>query len=146
MDPITLGLIMGGSGLAKYYLADKPMADRQRAMEATKARYSPWTNIKPENVKEPNWAGNVIQFGATGAAMGANMQAQESANELNSAMKEYYQRGGGMGRANIASAGYTGKSPWSLYDKGAPAQWNKPNAFGGAGAGPDETLQSRYGV
>jgi hypothetical protein len=131
--------VMAAAGAAKHYLSDKPIADQQKRIEAIKARYSPWTGIKPQTVATPNAAGNIIQFGATGLNMGYNMEAQEQSNKLNDAMTSYYKGGGAMGRANLNSyasgvpaggrATY-GQNPWSLYDKAPAWQQQQSNPFG----------------
>lgn len=70
MDPLTLAAIMAAVGVGKSELIDRPQAERQRKMEAAKARWSPWTGIAPGSVKEPDAFGAALQGGLTGAMMG----------------------------------------------------------------------------
>lgn len=73
MDPVTLMAIGAALGVAKREFEDKPREDRQRLYEANAARYSPWTGIKPERVNEGSLAGNAVQGGLTGLAIGQQL-------------------------------------------------------------------------
>ncbi len=83
MDPITMGLLIGGGGgLIKHFAFDKPAADRKRYAESETERYSPWTGKHGEDVDDPNLGSNLMQFGTTGAMMGANVQNMENQKDF----------------------------------------------------------------
>lgn len=66
MDPITIGLILGGllgGGKAAVGMSNE---SKDRELTATKWRTSPWTGIKPGEVERANPIGDV----ASGAAIG----------------------------------------------------------------------------
>lgn len=71
-----------GAGLLKSYLVDKPQEDRQRAMAATTARYSPWTGMKPGEVQVANPMGAMMQGGMAGAGLGQQMDSADTQNQL----------------------------------------------------------------
>ena len=64
-----LGLLGLGRGIGQTLGAQK-----QREIEAAKARYSPFTGISPSKVEQPDLLGNVIQGAATGLAFGQELQ------------------------------------------------------------------------
>lgn len=72
MDPITLTLIMAGTGLAKGML-DQQEAEKKRKMAATTAQWSPWTSLSPQMPNSVNPLGSVIEGALTGAIMGQAM-------------------------------------------------------------------------
>lgn len=70
MDPITLGLLIGGgTGLLKG-MSDAEQAKHQRKVEAEIARYSPWTGMTPQRVAQPNVIDPAMQGALAGMAMG----------------------------------------------------------------------------
>lgn len=70
MDPITLGLLIGGgTGLLKG-MSDAEQAKHQRQVEAEIARYSPWTGMTPQRVAQPNVIDPAMQGALAGMAMG----------------------------------------------------------------------------
>lgn len=81
MDPITLGLLGAGLGMAKTGLVDAPNARRQRELQAKTALYSPWTNLKPENVHSPDALGSALQGGVSFYQMGQKADAEKAAQE-----------------------------------------------------------------
>ena len=94
MDPLTLALIGGGVGLAKSEIFDRPQAQRDRRMAAETMRYSPWTGMQPEKVKEADPLGNVMQGAMTGGMMGQNMTMVDNQNALMKAQTDALNRGG----------------------------------------------------
>lgn len=86
MDPITMAAIMGGAGLLKSELVDRPREERQRQQAAVTARWSPWTNMAPNQVREADPFGAALQGGITGAVMAQNLQGgdgkQKDLNEV----------------------------------------------------------------
>lgn len=70
---MVLPIIIGAAiGAGKQYL-DQQEADRQRALNAQLARYSPWTGMKPGAVANPNAAENIGGGALTGFMMNQNM-------------------------------------------------------------------------
>lgn len=72
MGPLALAAIGAGVGLLKSN-ADRQRADRQRAVEAEVARYSPWTGFAPQRVQEADPLGSIMQGGMTGAMLGQSI-------------------------------------------------------------------------
>ncbi len=65
---------MLAAGAAKSAAVDAPRADRQRKLAAETQRYSPWTGMSAEPVKEADYFGNMLQFGTTGAMLGQGVR------------------------------------------------------------------------
>ncbi len=63
--------ILGGAiiGAMKNALMDKPAERRDLKVAAETARYSPWTGMKPKDVKYASLGGNMIQGGTMGGMM-----------------------------------------------------------------------------
>lgn len=80
MDPLTLLLIGAAVGGLKAGLVDEPAAERQRKLAASTQRYSPWTGLKANAVKEPDYFGSALGFGTAGAQVGMGLQ-QNALNE-----------------------------------------------------------------
>lgn len=74
MDPLTMGLLMGGAGLAKGELIDKPREQRQRKMEAEIQRWSPWTGMGAKPVQQADPFASAMQGGMSGAMLGGALQ------------------------------------------------------------------------
>lgn len=88
MDPLTLALIMGGTGLVKSELIDRPKEDRQRWLAAQTQRYSPWTKLQAGPIEEADPFGSAFQGGIQGYAMGQNAEQAKAGKELMEAQKE----------------------------------------------------------
>lgn len=73
MDPITLAAIMGGAGLLKGELIDRPREERQKKLAAETIRWSPWTGITPGGIQEADPFGAMLQGATTGAVLGQNL-------------------------------------------------------------------------
>lgn len=70
MDPITLGLIIGGGlGFAKGQ-GDIESAREARKREAEIARWSPWTGLAPQRIDQPNVLGSAMQGALAGGQFG----------------------------------------------------------------------------
>ena len=82
MDPMTLALILGGTGVVKGLTVDKWKEDRQRELAASTQRYSPWTGLQAGAIEEADPLGQGIQGGLQGAAFGQNMQNAAAAKGL----------------------------------------------------------------
>lgn len=73
MDPITLAAVMGGAGLLKSELIDRPREQEQRRQAAITARWSPWTGMAPGAIQSADPFGAVLQGATTGAVLGQNL-------------------------------------------------------------------------
>lgn len=78
MDPMILAALLGGGlGLVKGELVDKPAAERQKKVNATMIRYSPWTGMHPSAQQDAaahyDPLSGVLQGGFAGAGLGANL-------------------------------------------------------------------------
>ncbi len=90
MDPITLGLIIGGTtGLAKGLLVDSPRASRQRKLQAETTRYSPWTGLTGQAPQEADLFGSTMQGLTGGAMLGGSISSANKANALTDAQTAY---------------------------------------------------------
>jgi hypothetical protein len=94
MDPITLALILGGGGLLKSELVDQPREERDRKLAGATQRYSPWTGLKANPIREADPVGTAMQFGTTGLMLGNNAQALEQQKALQAAQVGWLNRGG----------------------------------------------------
>lgn len=119
--PLTLGIIGAGVGLGKSALWDQPQAARDRTLAAETQRYSPWTGLKAQPIKEADPIGQAATFGLNGAALGQNIQDAKAQDALNASMANYYNKGG-MGSIPNKFSGLQGSKFWS-----AP---NAATAFG----------------
>lgn len=82
-DPVTLGLILGGTGLLKSETLDKDKANRQRNLKATQERYSGWTGRAPtQQVQEADPFGSALTYGTQGAAFGQGLQKSQAETDL----------------------------------------------------------------
>ena len=104
MDPLTLAAIMGGVGLAKGELIDRPQEKRDRMVAAETARWSPWTGMQPAQVGRADSLGAAAQGGLQGYGFGQNMQNQAAFNE-------YLKSQQGQGAADLS--GYRDPTAWN---------------------------------
>jgi hypothetical protein len=74
MDPVTIAML--GLGAANM-VSNMSKEQRQRKLAAETQRYSPWTNLRANQVEEANPAGDLAQ---TGASILGYQQAQEAAD------------------------------------------------------------------
>lgn len=89
MDPMTIGALIG---LGKSFLIDKPKEKKQRELAAKTIELSPWTGMQANPIQEADPFGEVLKYGATGAAMEqGNMQAALD-NEYKKAQIDYLNR------------------------------------------------------
>lgn len=79
MDPLTLGLILGGTSLLKSAAIDQPAANRKRWIESEKTRYSPWTGMQGGDVEDPDHLGGALQGAASGYLTGKSLQGADAA-------------------------------------------------------------------
>lgn len=84
--------IGAGIGLLKSQMVDAPKAERERALASATQRYSPWTHLQANPIHEADPFSSALQFGATGAMIGAG--AKES--ELQEAMTKRLNKGGSL--------------------------------------------------
>lgn len=66
----ALPLAMGAAGLLKGQLIDKPRERRDRTLAAETQRYSPWTGLRANPVREADPFGSMLQGGMAGLQMG----------------------------------------------------------------------------
>jgi uncharacterized protein YfiM (DUF2279 family) len=69
-------------GLAKNALVDKPKEERQRALAAQTALYSPWTGMKPNEVQESDMFGNAMQGATSGAMLSQGQQQADMQQQM----------------------------------------------------------------
>ncbi len=94
MDPITLGLLIGGgAGLVKNLAVDRPKEARERKLAAETQRYSPWTGLKAGPIEESDMIGNLAQFGGAGASFGSGVASNQAQNKLLEAQTSWLQNG-----------------------------------------------------
>lgn len=89
MDPLTLSLIMGGTGLLKSEIVDRPKEDRQRWLASQTQRYSPWTGLKAGEIQEADPFGSAMQGGVQGYAQGQNFKNADAGMKLQEAQASY---------------------------------------------------------
>lgn len=130
--------IAAALSLAKSKMIDEPQANRQRKLAAETQRYSPWTKLQAKAPQDPNAIGQLIQYGATGAAMGASLKKGATPKDMSDVANAY----GATGAANTPpqDSGLYGNapswtntnSPWPY--RGAPedsmeySNWRKAQA------------------
>lgn len=107
--PLIAGMI--AAGLLKSELVDKPNEEKDRKLQAETARLSPWTGLKPGAVKRADPFGTAMQFGATGASMGAGMDQAAMQKAMNEKLMEKMASGGNISTGEGLMA--QGQSPWS---------------------------------
>lgn len=78
--PITGLAIAAGVSLLKDKLVDQPRADRQRKLAAATQRFSPWTHLTADPVKDPNPLGDALTAGVTGAMVGQGIENSQAQN------------------------------------------------------------------
>lgn len=135
MDPLTLALIMGGTGLAKGATIDRWKEDRQRNLAANTQRYSPWTGLRAGPIEEADPFGSAMQGGVQGYALGQNIEAAEAGKKLTEAQTAYLQAMNGgqkQDASNVLSM--------------EPVQADAPPFSVGAGAGMYRQSPSPFSV
>lgn len=73
---------MAALGAAKHFAVDVPKEERDTKKAANRTRWSGWTGLKPDPVKDADLLGTVAQFGLTGAQLGQNMNTANAQNAL----------------------------------------------------------------
>lgn len=99
MDPITLGLIMGGVGALKSQTIDKKKEKAQRELAARTQELSPWTGMSAGPIEEADLFGSAMQGFTGGASMGLGLEAGKSESTRDKA---------------LASAALKNNNPWTL--------------------------------
>lgn len=112
MDPLTMMAIMGALGVAKSELIDRPKEKRQRKLASETEAFSPWTGKSAGAIQEADPFGQALQFGATGASMGSNLQK----SKLDGAMADRLNSGGSMiySGKNFMQEEDPSLNPWGL--------------------------------
>lgn len=97
-------LILAGAGVgAMRSMQQEQQAKQDRKREAEIARWSPWTGMQAQRPGNPDYMGNLMQGGMTGAMMGQAM-------------------GGGSAGAGAGAggAGAAGSSSWAQMSSADP--------------------------
>lgn len=129
--PIIALAIGAGLGAVKHVAVDQPAYGRQKKLAAETQRFSPWTGLKSEAPQEPNMLGSMMQFGATGASLGANIQSQQAQNKLLDAQTKWFNSPKSSGNS------------WAAMRSAQPAFSSVPNTgpvAGGMGYLPDGSI------
>jgi len=86
---VPVAMMAGGYAMGEQQKREqKQEAARQRALEADKAQWSPWTGVKPRDVAEPSGTAAPMQGALTGLSMWQNYESMQNQKEMNDAMKE----------------------------------------------------------
>lgn len=86
LGPLGLAALMGGIGLAKGELFDRPAEQQRALLEAEKTRYSPWTGMRGEDAKYKNSLEQGIGSAMGGAQFGAALESYETDKKLKEAL------------------------------------------------------------
>jgi hypothetical protein len=115
--------IGAGTGVLKSELVDRPREERQRRLAAATQKYSPWTGLKANPIQEADPLGSAIQFGATGAALGSNIESANAQNANLRAETDWYNRSKGYNNpwGNLRGTEY---DPQIGPQFGGPADYN----------------------
>lgn len=89
MNPLMAGGLIGaGLGVGKYFLEDLPNQRAQAELQARTAELSPWTGLRPQQVKPASMMGNLMKFGGTGLSMGQGYGQMQQQNKMLDAYKQ----------------------------------------------------------
>lgn len=86
MDPLALLAIGAAAGLAKSELVDRPKEKKQRELAAATQRYSPWTGLQAQPIKEADPFGSALGLGAAGYQAGIELENQATNQKIADAM------------------------------------------------------------
>lgn len=111
--------IAAALALAKDQFIDQPAAKRKRKLAAETERNSPWTGQHAGPVDDPNTIGTMMQYGATGAQIGAGMEQSAADANMKNAMAERLNSGGGL---NATASGWGGASGKAVGDNALGGQ------------------------
>lgn len=126
------GALAGGAlGLYKGML-DQQREGKDRQIAATTARYSPWTGMKPQEVQRASMMGDVMQGGATGAALGQGLSNQQSQQKLVDAQTNYYNAKAGQPGDTAMATNTAG----SVTDAGSPGPGYSASSGAAGGYAP----------
>jgi len=111
MWEIPLAMAVGG-GLLGYMKnqGDEEREANDRRLAAETMRYSPWTGMKPGQIREANLQNSIMQGAMGGGMMGMNVGQMMQGNELMDAQKNYYESNAGQGGYGPLRQPYNG--PW----------------------------------
>ena len=115
-------LLLAGAGLgAVRSMQQEQQAKQDRKREAEIARWSPWSGMQAQRVGSPDYMGNIMQGGMTGAMMGQAMGGGSGAGAGGQGMA------GEAGMAgNPNAVNYSGAQPNSMNPYYSP--WQRMNA------------------
>jgi hypothetical protein len=77
-----MAAIGAGIGLAKSELVDRPREERQRKQAGEIMKWSPWTGMAPNAVKEADPFGSALTTGLTGLMVGQATQNPQAAKDV----------------------------------------------------------------
>ena len=98
MDPFTMALIMGGTGLLTSQMNRSAQADANKAnaeSAAAQTRFSPYTKMSAGSYQArplENPLGGVMSGAATGLSLSQNYNAADKQGKLMEAQTKYYDR------------------------------------------------------
>lgn len=85
-------IALAAAGLLKSELVDREKEKRDRWLAAQTQRFSPWTKLTADPVKEADPASAVIGGAMSGAQYEQDAANSAAQNDLNSAEADYYRR------------------------------------------------------
>lgn len=123
--PFTALAVGAALGLVKSEAIDAPKEARDRKLAAATQRYSPWTHLQAQPIKTADPFGSALQYGASGAALGQNIQ---NSNAMDTYLKNNPYGGAKVdfnaGASPVPGANYgLANNPWSGF--------GGPNPYGG---------------
>jgi hypothetical protein len=128
--PVTGGaslapmLIGAGLGAGKHFLLDKPAEEASRKQSAAMMRVSPWSGIKPSEVKTaPGLFASALQGGAMGATAGSALGGAEALSQADLAAN--------AGAGPLSNAAFAAKQ--SMVPQWTKSDWLNMSPQGGVG-------------
>lgn len=132
MWPVLIAMAAGAALGAAKNAEDKKNFRKEQKMNAVKARYSPWSDMRPRDVARPNQMGDIMSGAVTGAMMGQqipNMNKVDNYLDTPQAPTGYstaptnansaldYGGGPTNNAAMIYQGQQQGVNPWDLYEQ-----------------------------
>lgn len=116
MGPLAIAAIGALLGAAKGS-QDEANARKAHNLNSEKIRYSPWTRINPDPVKEGDMFGSMMQGGLAGAALGQGISNMADPVAAAAAPAQAYIPGQGMGMMAESASPWGALSP--MFQNGA---------------------------
>ena len=105
-------LAMAGAGALLGYMkneGDEKIEAEDRRLAAETMRYSPWTGMRPGQIRQANLQNAMMQGAMSGGMMGMNMNQMNQGNQLMDAQTNYYNS---RAQAPQSVAYSQGNNPW----------------------------------